>query len=146
MLEQYVKQADVYFKSQLYTKDEIDKQSGKYIKKDGSTPFTKAQIGADPQIDSHLATKRYVDKVIYNHLIDVDPHGFVALLNKRLALYAKASNVYDKSQTYSRVQIDSIIRGLVNDAAREAIIDHLNELFHSELHRRVLMQQILKTQ
>ncbi len=144
MLEQYVKQADVYFKSQLYTKDEIDKQSGKYIKKDGSTPFTKAQIGADPQIDSHLATKRYVDKVIYNHLIDVDPHGFVTLLNKKLALYAKASNVYDKSQTYSRVQIDSIIRGLVNDAAREAIIDHLNEFDPHNILAEVRKEKYVK--
>lgn len=144
MLEQYVKQADVYFKSQLYTKDEIDSQSGKYIKKDGSTPFTKAQVGADPQIDSHLATKRYVDKVIYNHLIDVDPHGFVALLNKRLTLYAKASNVYDKSQTYSRVQIDSIIRGLVNDAAREAIIDHLNEFDPHNILAEVRKEKYIK--
>lgn len=144
MLEQYVKQADVYFKSQLYTKDEIDNQSGKYIKKDGSTPFTKAQIGADPQIDSHLATKRYVDKVIYNHLVDVDPHGFVTLLNNRLALYAKASNVYDKSQTYSRVQIDSIIRGLVNDAAREAIIDHLNEFDPHNILAEVRKEKYVK--
>lgn len=144
MLEQYVKQADVYFKSQLYTKDEIDEQSSKYIKKDGSTPFTKAQIGADPQIDSHLATKRYVDKVIYNHLVDVDPHGFVALLNKRLALYAKTSNVYDKSQTYSRVQIDSIIRSLVNDAAREVIIDHLNEFDPHNILAEVMKEKYVK--
>lgn len=127
MLEQYVKQSQVYFRNQLYTKNEIDQQSGQYIKKDGTTPFTKAQIGADPQIDSHLATKRYVDAVMYKHLVDVDPHGFIAILNKRLASYAKASNVYDKSQTYSRVQIDSIIRSLVHDAAKEAILDHVSE-------------------
>lgn len=127
MLEQYVKQSQVYFRNQLYTKNEIDQQSGQYIKKDGSTPFTRAQIGSDPQIDSHLATKRYVDAVMYKHLVDVDPHGFIAILNKRLAAYAKVSNVYDKSQTYSRVQIDSIIRALVHDAAKEAIIDHVSE-------------------
>lgn len=127
MLEQYVKQSQVYFRNQLYTKNEIDQQSGQYIKGDGTTPFTKAQIGADPQIDSHLATKRYVDAVMYKHLVDVDPHGFIAILNKRLAAYAKTSNVYDKSQTYSRVQIDSIIRSLVYDAAKEAIIDHVSE-------------------
>ena len=126
ILEQYVKQTDVYFKSQVYTKDEVDKQAANYIKKDGTTPFTKAQRGADPQIDSDLATKRYVDKVNYQHLVDIDPHGFVALLNNRLASYAKANNVYDKAQTYSRVQIDSIIRSLVLDAAKEVIIDHLN--------------------
>lgn len=127
MLEQYVKQSQVYFRNQLYTKNEIDQQSGRYIKGDGTTPFTKAQIGADPQIDSHLATKRYVDAVMYKHLVDVDPHGFIAILNKRLAAYAKTSNVYDKSQTYSRVQIDSVIRSLVYDAAKEALIDHLSE-------------------
>lgn len=127
MLEQYVKQSQVYFRNQLYTKNEIDQQSGQYIKRDGSTPFTRAQIGSDPQIDSHLATKRYVDAVIYKHLVDVDPHGFIAILNKRLAAYAKVSNVYDKSQTYSRVQIDSLIRELVYDAAKEAIIDHVSE-------------------
>ena len=127
MLEQYVKQSQVYFKNQLYTKNEIDQQSGKYIQKDGSTPFTKAQIGADPQIDSHLATKRYVDAIMYKHLVDVDPHGFISILNKRLASYAKTSNVYDKTQTYSRVQIDSIVRSLVHDAAKEVLIEHLNE-------------------
>lgn len=126
LLEQYVKQSEVYFKDQVYTKDEIDKSSGNYLKRDGTTPFTKAQIGMDPQIDSHLSTKRYVDKEIYNHLTEVDPHGFISILNNRLASYAKASNVYDKSQTYSRIQLDSIIRGLVNDAAREVIVDHLN--------------------
>lgn len=127
ILEQYVKQSQVYFKNQLYTKNEIDQKSGQFIKKDGTTPFIKAQIGADPQIDSHLATKRYVDAVMYKHLIDVDPHGFIAILNKRLASYAKVSNIYDKSQTYSRSQIDSIIRALVYDAAKEAIVDHVNK-------------------
>lgn len=144
MLEQYVKQADVYFKSQLYTKNEIDQQSGKYIKKDGSTPFTKAQIGADPQIDSHLTTKRYVDQVIYNHLVDVDPHGFIAILNNRLAAYAKTSNVYDKSQTYSRVQTDSIIRSLVHDAAKEALNDHLNEFDPHNILAEVRREKYIK--
>lgn len=131
ILIDYVKQSDVYFKKALYTKDEIDTQNKEYIRKDGTTPFTKAQIGTDPQIDSHLTTKRYVDKEIYKHIIEVDPHGFVSLLNERLALYAKAANVYDKKQTYSRVQLDGIIRGLVFDAAKEAIQDHLN---HDDPH------------
>nr|DAH58396.1 MAG TPA: hypothetical protein [Bacteriophage sp.] len=64
---------------------------------------------------------------MYKHLVDVDPHGFISILNKRLASYAKASNVYDKTQTYSRVQIDSIVRSLVHDAAKEVLIEHLNE-------------------
>ncbi len=144
MLEQYVKQSEIYFRNQLYTKDEIDTQFGSYIKKDGTTPFTKAQIGADPQIDSHLATKRYVDKVIYNHLVDVDPHGFIAILNQRLASYAKANNVYDKSQTYSRAQVDFIIRGLVGEAAKEVINDHLNSFDPHNILAEVRKERYVK--
>lgn len=144
ILEQYVKQSQIYFKEQLYTKNEIDEQSSKYIKKNDPAGFTRPQIGVDPQIDSHLATKRYVDKVIHNHLIDIDPHGFVALLNNRLASYARANNVYDKSQTYSRVQLDSIIRGLVNDAAKEVIIDHLNKFDPHNVLAEVRKERYIK--
>lgn len=132
ILEKYVKITDVFNKEQLYTKQDIDNQSKEYIRKDGTTPFTKAQIGADPQIDSHLATKRYVDKTLYNHLVDVDPHGFLTILNQRLASYAKKKEVYDKTQTYSRNQIDSIIHNLVNDAidiAIQSYVDSVNDKF-----------------
>ena len=132
LLEKYVRITDVYVKSQLYTKQDIDNQAKNYIRKDGSTPFTKAQIGADPQIDSHLATKRYVDKSLYNHQVDVDPHGFLTILNQRLASYAKKKDVYDKTQTYSRTQIDSIIHNLVNetiDASLQSFMDTVNDKF-----------------
>lgn len=132
LLEKYVRITDVYVKSQLYTKQDIDNQAKDYIRKDGSTPFTKAQIGADPQIDSHLATKRYVDKSLYNHQVDVDPHGFLTILNQRLASYAKKKDVYDKTQTYSRTQIDSIIHNLINetiDASLQSFMDTVNDKF-----------------
>ena len=132
LLEKYVRITDVYVKSQLYTKQDIDNQAKNDIRKDGSTPFTKAQIGADPQIDSHLATKRYVDKSLYNHQVDVDPHGFLTILNQRLASYAKKKDVYDKTQTYSRTQIDSIIHNLVNetiDASLQSFMDTVNDKF-----------------
>ena len=132
LLEKYAKITDIYNKSQLYTKQDIDNQAKDYIRKDGSTPFTKAQIGADPQIDSHLATKRYVDKSLYNHQVDVDPHGFLTILNQRLASYAKKKDVYDKTQTYSRTQIDSIIHNLVNetiDASLQSFMDTVNDKF-----------------
>lgn len=144
LLESYVKYSEVYFKEQLYTKDEIDKQGTQYIKKDGTTPFTKAQVGADPQIDSHLTTKRYVDSAIYKHLVDIDPHGFIQLLNQRLALYAKATNVYDKTETYSRFQIDAVIRSLVQDAAKDAIIDHINQHDPHNIMEEVRAEKYMK--
>lgn len=128
LLEKYAKLTDIYVKDQLYTKQDIDNQSKNYIRKDGSTPFTKAQIGADPQIDSHLATKRYVDKSLYNHLVSVDPHGFISILNNRLAQYAKKQNVLDKSETYSRTQIDTIINKLVSQSIQNYLGDYYDTL------------------
>lgn len=145
ILEQYVKASQVYFKNQVYTKDEVDQKGTQYIKKDGTTPFTKAQVGADPQIDSHLATKRYVDKVLYQHLVDIDPHGFIQILNSRLAGYAKANNVWDKTQTYSRSQVDAIVRSLVGSAAQEVLNDHLNQFdphhILDEVHKERFVKQ-----
>lgn len=141
ILEKYVKTSDVYTKSQVYTQSEINKQLVDYVKKDGTTSFTKPQIGIDPQIDSHLATKRYIDKVLYQHLVDVDPHGFITILNNRLASYIKRSEVYDRTQTYSRTQIDNIIQNLVNQAVGYSIsefVDSINEKFeHIRLQRYV---------
>lgn len=128
MLAQYVKLSQVYPKSQVYTKNEVDQKDGQFIKKDGSTPFIIPQIGADPTIDSHLATKRYADKVLYNHLVEVDPHGFITILNNRLASYAKKKDVYDKTQTYSRTQIDSIIISMVNQAIASSIQEYVDDL------------------
>lgn len=125
ILEKYVKSSDIFTKSQLYTKQDVDNLLKTFLKKDGSTPFTIAQIGVDPTIDSHLATKRYVDKTLYAHLVDVDPHGFLTILNQRLASYAKIANVYDKTQTYSRNQIDAFINKWVQEAVAEAIAEYM---------------------
>ena len=143
LLEQYVKLSQVYNKSQVYTKTEIDQKDNQFIKKDGTTPFTKPQVGADPTIDSHLATKRYADKILRNHLIDVDPHGFLSILNNRLAAYAKKKDVYDKTQTYSRTQIDSIITSLVNQAIGASIeeyVDSINDKFENIRNQKYVKQ------
>lgn len=124
LLQAYVKSADVYSKSQLYVKDDIDKLLKQFVKLDGTTALTKAQVGADPIIDSHLATKRYVDKVMYDHKVDVDPHGFITILNNRLAAYAKVKNVLDKSETYSRTQIDGLINSMVQSQLDAAIAEY----------------------
>lgn len=128
ILENYAKLSDIYRKSQLYTKEEINKQAENYMKNDGSTPFVKAQVGADPIIDSHLATKRYVDASLYKHLIDVDPHGFITILNQRLSQYAKKRDVFDKTQTYSRTQIDNIISKIVEQAVSQSIADYMDSI------------------
>ncbi len=143
MLEKYVKTSDIYSKSQLYTKEEINKREEQFLKKDGSTPFTKAQVGADPTIDSHLTTKRYVDTVLHRHLVDVDPHGFITILNQRLSSYIRKKDVFDKTQTYSRTQIDNIISKIVENAVQSSIqeyIDTINDKFEYIRNQRYIKQ------
>lgn len=127
ILTNYVKLSQVYLKNQVYTTQEVDSKLSGFLKKDGTTPFVKPQLGVEPVIDSHLATKRYVDQVMWNHISDIDPHGFISLLNNRLANYYKKSETYSKAETYSRIQLDTIIRSLVADAAREAIEEHVHQ-------------------
>lgn len=143
-LEAYVEKSQVYLKRELYTKKEIDRLFQPYITKDGSIPFVRPQVGVTPTLDNHLSTKKYVDESIYSHLVDVDPHGFIEILNRRLAQYVKVSTVYDKSQTYSRSQIDSIIRGLVREAAREVLIDHLNEFDPHNVFTKIRNEEYVK--
>lgn len=126
-LQAYVERSQVYLKRELYTKQEVDRLFTPYVTKDGSVPFVRPQIGVTPILDNHLATKKYVDSSIYSHLVDVDPHGFITILNQRLARYYSKNETYSKAETYSRAQIDGIIYRLVADAAKSALEEHVNQ-------------------
>ena len=126
-LLEYVKTSQVYFKKELYNKIEIDNKLDEFVKYDGTVPFKRPQLGIDPKTDGHLTTKRYVDNLINEHLYDIDPHGFITTLNDRLSKYYRKTETYSKAETYSRSQIDSIISGLVLDAAKSVLNDHIND-------------------
>lgn len=136
-LQAYVERSCVYLKKDLYTKQEVDRLFSSYITKDGNVPFVRPQIGVTPTLDNHLATKKYVDSSIYSHLVNVDPHGFITILNQRLSRYYSKNETYSKVETYSRAQIDSIVYRLVADAARSALEEHINQ---SDPHH--VLQQI----
>lgn len=125
-LLEYAKASQVYLKNEIYTKCEINNKLDEFVKYDGTVPFKRPQLGVDPKTDGHLATKRYVDNLINEHLYDIDPHGFITTLNDRLSKYYRKTETYSKSETYSRIQIDSIINRLVADAAKSVIQDHIN--------------------
>lgn len=110
-----------------YTKEEID-QNKQIVRTDGSTPFTQPQQGIKPQRPYHLATKGYVDEKMTEHLIDPDPHNFSTILANRLVYYIKKTDVYDKTQTYSRTQIDDIVYRLVNQAVGSSIEEYVNSI------------------
>lgn len=128
ILQSYVLASDVYSKDQLYTNDQIDKELKKYVRRDGTTAFVAPQLGVDPSVDGHLATKRYADRILYNHISDIDPHGFITILNNRLASYAKKKEVLDKSETYSRAQIDSIINNLISTSIDQALGEYQDNI------------------
>jgi len=54
------------------------------IKNDGSVPFTNPQEGVDPVQDFHLATKRFVENVLKEHLGKTDPHRIIPEIENML--------------------------------------------------------------
>jgi hypothetical protein len=127
ILKVYVTTDQIYRKVELYTREQVDDLIKNFVRRDGTTAFLKPQLGVTPVADGHLSTKKYVDDVMFKHLVDADPHGFVTLLNQRLNNYFRKTEIYSRAETYSRAQIDAIINQLVIDAARGAIEEHINQ-------------------
>lgn len=126
-LVNYANLDSVYTKDKVYNKTEVDNKVNGFVKKDGTVAFTSPISGVYPKLNSHLTTLQYVKDQILKHIAERDPHGYISLLNSRLLQYAKVSNVYDKTETYSRTQLDAAIRDMVDDAAKEMITDHTNQ-------------------
>ena len=127
LLADYAKLSDTYTSANLYTKRETNLILADYVRKDGSVPFTKPQIGVDPSLPSHLATARYVQLIMQNHNEELDPHSFLSTLRKYLSNYYTKSETYTKAQTYSRTQLLDIIKSQMKDVVEQAIATHVAE-------------------
>lgn len=127
LLADYAKLSDTYTTANLYSKKEMDSILLSVVKKDGSIPFTKPQIGVDPSLPSHLATARYVQLVMQNHTSETDPHEFLSTLKRYLTNYYTKSETYTKAQTYSRAQLLDIIKSQMSDIVEQAIATHVAE-------------------
>lgn len=118
---------NVYTKSKVYTKDEINVLNSQFVKTNGSTPFTKPQEGIDPILDRHLATKRYVDN-IFQHATDfLNNVEFRTWLNQRLAAYAKLSDTYSRDTIDTKLEglVDSVVETAINRALTDLLKDHI---------------------
>lgn len=144
VLKQYPLAKDVCYKTDVFTKEYINKLIKSYVKTDGTTPFTAPQSGVTPVIDQHLATKRYVDNVMFKHDVSVDPHGFLTILNQRLSNYYKTTETYSKQETYSRAQIDQVINTLVTDAAYQAIKEHIRQFDPHGILKEIYKEHYIK--
>ena len=143
-LRQYSLKTNVYTKSDVYTKAQIDKLNKNFIKNDGSVPFSAPQKGVAPTLDQHLTTKKYVDNAIFKHEVNVDPHGFLTILNQRLGNYYKTSETYSKAETYSRAQIDKVINTLVVDATKQSLREHINTFDPHNILKEVYKEHYIK--
>lgn len=137
ILDKYALLSDVYKKSNTYCKAKIDSMLKDYLKKDGSV---KMDYDYYPEYASSIANKEYVDKVMRTHKRE-HPHNFQDIVNKALAQYYTKQEVYNKAQTYSRLQIDQIIDSLVDDACKSLIQRHINTVQHLTSAE---VQQIIK--
>lgn len=127
ILSQYAKITDVYTRADLYTRNQISTLLSKYTKQDGSTPFTNPQIGVDPVLDKHLTTKRYVESLVNKHKGESNPHGLVTSFTNALTAYAKKADVYNKSQTYTRTQVDQAIKSTVNSTVNQVMQEEVQK-------------------
>ena len=143
-LKQYALKNQVPVKTDVYNKGQIDKTVKALIRTDGTTPFVAPQSGVTPIIDQHLTTKRYVDNAIFKHNVDADPHGFLTILNQRLANYYKTTETYSKAETYSRAQIDKVINTLVIDAANQAVKEHIRQFDPHDILKEVYKEHYIK--
>ena len=143
-LKQYALKNNVYGKTDVYTKEQINKLNKSFVKSDGTTPFLSPQSGVTPIIDQHLTTKRYVDNVMFKHEVSADPHGFLTILNQRLANYYKTTETYSKAETYSRAQIDKVINTLVVDAAGQAVKEHTRQFDPHNILKEVFKEHYVK--
>ena len=136
-LKSYAKKDEIAYKKETFTKDEIIKKLEKFVKNDGTTPFVAPQSGVTPISDHHVATKGYADTILFKHIVEADPHGFLTILNQRLSNYYKTTETYSKAETYSRAQIDQVINTLVCAAAAEAIKEHTRQFDPHQILREI---------
>jgi hypothetical protein len=129
-LTEYVRIATVFTKDETYSRREIQELLNSYIRRDGTKSFTSTQKGVKPTSDYDLATKKYIDDLIYSFIAEADLTNFKTYVENSLNSRAKQVEVFKKTETYSKVQLDLIVQRLVNDAAREAINDHIFSTYH----------------
>lgn len=116
-LSKYALIENTYRKDQVYCKQEIAKAFDEVILKNGSVPFNNPVSGRDPISDSHLTTKRYVDKSIEKHLLAEDPHGVKMWMLDVLKGYASKADMAKVNEQDVRRYAEERVRELLNNLA-----------------------------
>ena len=94
----------------------VDKKLEGYVKTDGTVPMQAPLGGKNPVAPTDLTTKEYVDNSLYAHASSTDdPHKTMIKVKEELANYAPIDHVYGKSETYTQVQVDTLIKNMVRN-------------------------------
>lgn len=125
LLRDYYSKDNVYHRSDTYNRHEFNLILQHYVRQDGTTAFTRPQSGVDPTMPEHLATAKYVQDTILAHKRELDPHGLVTLIDTKLSNYYTKAESFAKGQTYSRVQLNDIIKHNIDLVVDQAIKDHV---------------------
>lgn len=119
---------NVYNKTQVYSKTQIDNLNQQFVKTNGSTPFTKPQEGIDPQLSRHLATKRYVDNAVQHAADFLNNTEFRTWINQKLSAYAKLSDTYSRNTIDNKLEdlVESVVDTVINNTISELLGEHLS--------------------
>lgn len=94
----------------------VDKKLEGYVKTDGTVSMQAPLGGKNPVAPTDLTTKEYVDNALYAHASSTnDPHKTMIKVKEELANYAPIDHVYGKSETYTQVQVDTLIKNMVRN-------------------------------
>lgn len=94
----------------------VDKKLEGYVKTDGTVPMQAPLGGKNPVAPADLTTKEYVDNALYAHASNTDdPHKTMIKVKEELANYAPIDHVYGKSETYTQVQVDTLIKNMIRN-------------------------------
>jgi hypothetical protein len=129
----YVKIAKLVTENDTYSKKKLDELFAQYVRRDGTKSFTRNQQGLHPNSDYDITTKKYVDDLVYGYIKEADLDNFKLYVNNALNAKVKGTDVYKKTETYSKIQLEFLLQSLVADAAKESIADHLRDSYHLSL-------------
>lgn len=94
----------------------VDKKLEGYVKTDGTVSMQAPLGGKNPVAPADLTTKEYVDNALYAHASSTDdPHKTMIKVKEELANYAPIDHVYGKSETYTQVQVDTLIKNMIRN-------------------------------
>lgn len=132
-LSNYAKLSDVYTTTYTYSRQDIENILRDYVKRDGSTPFSRPQKGKIPRDGNDFVTKEYLDEIIKNYFSIEEIKEVTSAINKKVNQKIDISNVYSRQNTLNKYSIEQLVNKKVNESVNRIISEHSSEYDHLTL-------------